>query len=111
MIARGRLGEETTVGRGRERFDPLASGDGVRVERIVSLAAASPPGHWDDQETEEWVLLVSGAAGLEQETPPRVLELGPGDWARIPAGCRHRVAWTADDEPTVWVAVHYRPES
>jgi len=108
MIVRGRLGEASAVERGRERFDELARGEGVRVERIVSLAAASAPGHWDDQETEEWVLLVSGAARLEEEDPPRTLELAPGDWVRIPAGCRHRVAWTAEDGPTVWVAVHYR---
>jgi cupin 2 domain-containing protein len=108
MIVRGRLAEGATVEHGRERFDPLAAGDGVRVERVVSLAAVSPPGHWYDQETEEWVLLVSGAARLEQQEPPRTVELVPGDWVLIPAGCRHRVAWTAEEEPTVWVAVHYR---
>jgi len=109
MIVRGRLSEAAAVEPGRERFDELARGEGVRVERIVSLAAASPPGHWYDQETEEWVLLVSGAARLEQQEPPRTLELAPGDWVRIPAGCRHRLAWTAEEKPTVWVAVHYRP--
>lgn len=110
MIRRGRLGEAGTVERGRERFDELARGEGARVERIVSLAAASPPGHWYEQESEEWVLVVSGAAHLELADPPDVLELAPGDWVVLPAGCRHRVAWTAEDEPTVWVAVHYRPE-
>lgn len=107
LIVCGKLGDEAPVERGSERFDELVSAPGVRVERIVSLAAASPPGHWYDQETDEWVLVVSGAARLEQEEPPTVFDLVPGDWLRIPAGCRHRVSWTAEDEPTVWVAVHY----
>lgn len=108
MILRGSLGEDAVIAPGEERFDELAAGAGVRIERIVSLAAASPPGHWYDQETDEWVLVVSGAARLEQEDPPGTIELAAGDWLVIPAGCRHRVAWTADGEPTVWIAVHYR---
>lgn len=33
----------------------------------------------------------------------------PGDWAVLPAHCRHRVAWTAPDRETVWLAVHLPP--
>ncbi len=53
-------------------------------------------------------MLLSGAARLRfaDEDEPR--HLGPGDWVDIPAHCRHRVEWTDPDQPTVWLAVHYR---
>ena len=35
--------------------------------------------------------------------------MGPGDWVWLPARCRHRVAWTDPDAPTVWLAVHLAP--
>ena len=50
-------------------------------------------------------MLVSGAATLAFDDG-RELPLAPGDWALLPAGCRHRVAQTA--AATVWLAVHAR---
>mgnify|MGYP000570833243 CR=1 FL=1 len=79
---------------------------GVRIERIVSAGQSSPPGFWYDQDASEWVTVLSGRAGLELEGEDEILEMGPGDWVDLPAHCRHRVAWTAEDEPTVWLAVH-----
>lgn len=91
-----------------EAFERLAEGDGVTVERIVSTGQATPEGQWLAGDRHEWVALLSGAARLsfEGEAAPR--PLAPGDWLTIPAGTRHRVEWTAADEPTVWLAVHYR---
>jgi len=98
---------------GDERVDELAAGGGVRVERIVSRGQASPPGFWYDQPWHEWVMVVAGRAGLELAgaggEDGEVLEMGPGDHVDIPAHRRHRVAWTSPEEPTVWLAVHYRP--
>lgn len=34
------------------------------------------------------------------------IALAPGDHLLIPAGQAHRVAWTAKDRPTVWLALH-----
>ncbi|MBJ7252961.1 MAG: cupin, partial [Acetobacteraceae bacterium] len=36
-------------------------------------------------------------------------ELKPGDWALLPALCRHRVAWTDPAVETLWLAVHLPP--
>jgi cupin 2 domain-containing protein len=90
-----------------ELVETLAHWGGGRLERIVSLGHATPPGRWYDQETNEWVVLLRGAAGLrfEDEAGPRVL--GPGDWIDIPAHRRHRVEWTSPGEPTIWLALHY----
>ena len=79
----------------------------VRIERIVSTGQASPPGFWYDQDRAEWVLVVSGAAGLLFEGEAEPLSLGPGDWVHIPAHRRHRVLWTDPANPTVWLAVHH----
>ena len=48
---------------------------------------------------------VSEGLRIETESAPR--HLRAGDFADIPARCRHRVEWTAPDQPTVWLAVHY----
>ena len=82
---------------------------GARVERIVSTGQATPPGEWYDQDGDEWVVLLSGAAGLLFEGEAAARPLEPGDWVLIPAHARHRVEWTAADEPTVWLAVHMAP--
>jgi cupin 2 domain-containing protein len=53
------------------------------------------------------VILLRGAAHLrfEGERDPR--DLRPGDYVNIAPHCRHRVEWTAPDEPTIWLALHY----
>lgn len=79
----------------------------VRMERIVSRGHASPEGFWYDQLQHEFILLLRGAARLRFEDEDSIVELKPGDYLIIPAGCRHRVEWTSPDEPTVWLAVHY----
>ncbi len=92
--------------RAAERCDEIRRHEQVRIERIVSLGQASAAGFWYQQETHEWVMVLRGGAGLELEGG-EIVAMGPGDYVDIPAHCRHRVAWTADDEPTVWLAVHY----
>ncbi len=92
-----------------EAFEQLLGTPNLRIERIVSLGQASPPGFWYDDPDGEWVVLLAGEARLliEGEASPRTLK--PGDWVDLPPHCRHRVEWTAPDRETVWLAVHYRP--
>ena len=89
-----------------ELIQSLLSVPGLRIERIVSLGHASPEGFWYDQDADEWVLLLKGAARLrfEGEEP---IELRAGAFVPIPAHRRHRVEWTDPNEPTIWVAIHY----
>ena len=90
-----------------EVFEPLVERNGVRIERIVSHGEATPEGEWYEQAWDEWVLVLSGRAGLLVEGEAEPCDLGPGDYLELPAFCRHRVIWTAPDEPTVWLAVHW----
>ena len=92
-----------------ELFEVLARAPGVRLERIVSLGHATPAGQWYDQDTNEWVVLLRGAAAVRFEDEPEPRVLNPGDWLDIPAHRRHRVEWTAPDDPTIWLALHYGP--
>jgi cupin 2 domain-containing protein len=90
-----------------EIVEPLLTLPGMRIERIVSTGQATPEGQWYDQETDEWVLLVRGAARLRLEGEAEDRALGPGDFLLLPAHCRHRVDWTDPNEVTVWLAIHF----
>jgi cupin 2 domain-containing protein len=93
-----------------EALEVLAETSNVRIERIVSLGHASPEGVWYDQPQTEFVVLITGEAHVEFEGESQPRELKPGDYLAIPAHCRHRVAWTTSDEPSVWLAVHFGAE-
>ena len=91
-----------------EAVEVLLSRPGMRIERIVSLGEASPPGFWYDQHEGEWVVLLSGAARLRFEDESEARLLTPGDCLDIAPHRRHRVDWTDPATPTVWLAVFYR---
>ena len=91
-----------------ELIEVLSAADTVRIERIVSTGHASPDGFWYDQETDEWVLLLRGAARLQFEGDETAIAMKPGDYLQIRAHTRHRVEWTDPQQPTIWLAVHFR---
>ncbi len=90
-----------------EITDTILALPGLRIERIVSLGQASPPGFWYDQSEAEWVLLLAGAARLRFADEDEDRALVPGDWVDIAAHRRHRVTWTDPLHPTVWLAVFH----
>ena len=90
-----------------EGMTVLLETPGMRVERIVSFGHVSSPGFWYDQAEGEWIAVLRGAARLRFEDEPADRVLEPGDSLYIPAHCRHRVTWTAPDEPTVWLALFH----
>jgi cupin 2 domain-containing protein len=85
----------------------LAENAHVRIERIVSTGHASPPAFWYDQDEHEWVAVLQGEAMLHFEQGASV-HMQPGAHVLIRAHTRHRVEWTAAQEPTVWLAVFFR---
>jgi cupin 2 domain-containing protein len=100
------LHEGAALEQGAESFVELARAGGARVERIASRAVTD--GEWYEQAWPEFVLLVAGSAKLEFADGSR-REMKPGDWALLPALCRHRVAWTDPAGETLWLAVHLPP--
>jgi len=90
-----------------ELVEALLESDAFRLERIVSLGHATPPGEWYDQERSEWVVLLTGGAGLRFADRDGVVEMRPGDHLVIAAHRLHRVEWTDASRPTIWLALHY----
>lgn len=88
-----------------ELIEEIAGGDHVRIERIVSKGHASPPGFWYNQESDEWVILLEGAARLLFADCEKPVSLKPGDHIFIPAHSKHRLEWTHPDQQTIWLAV------
>lgn len=96
------------TGIAEEQFSTLLDTGALHLERIVSTGQSTPMGEWLDQDDNEWVLLLQGRAviGFADGAEPRTLL--PGDYLHIPAHARHRVEMTDPDQPTIWLALHYR---
>jgi cupin 2 domain-containing protein len=100
-VKRGRLREPASGPPLGEQVDELVSSGGLLVEHILSGAPVAPVDY--SQETDEWVVLLSGAATLEVEG--ELTRLAPGDWLFLPAHTPHRLLETTPG--TSWVAVHH----
>jgi cupin 2 domain-containing protein len=109
QVSAGNLYEDVPERLAQEQVLELLAAEGLRIERIVSTGQASPAGFWYEQERAEWVVLLRGSALLKFADEPDARKLGPGDYVYIPAGARHRVEWTDEAQPTVWLAIHYDP--
>ncbi|MDL2317203.1 cupin domain-containing protein [Desulfovibrio sp. OttesenSCG-928-A18] len=89
---------------GEEYFESLLTGpSGLRVERILSRGQTSGEGFYYEQEQDEWVLVMEGAARIACEDG-RQVDLKRGDALFLPKKLRHRVSFTSD--PCFWLAIH-----
>ena len=89
-----------------EHFEVLLETPVLKVERIISSGQTSPESGWYDQAWGEWVMVLQGVAEITF-ADGRVISLQQGDSVDIPAHCRHRVSYTREAPPTLWLAVHY----
>ena len=99
---------ENGISHSHEIFETLLDSENFKLERIISSGQATPEGEWLCQELDEWVILLSGKAGLSFEDEECILDLFTGDYIRIPANKRHRVEWTDKNQKTIWLALHYK---
>lgn len=90
-----------------EVFETLLEKSVFKIERIISTGQSTPEGKWYDQCRDEWIILLSGKAGLRFEGEKEETVLQPGDFLLIPSRKRHRVEWTSSDRETVWLALHF----
>lgn len=86
-----------------ELFETLVQGSNTSIKRIVSKGQTTD---WYDQDQNEFVVVLKGAARLEF-AEGRIEEMTPGDWLLIPPHTKHRVCWTIPNTETIWLAVHY----
>jgi cupin 2 domain-containing protein len=88
----------------REELTTILAGAGnVRIERIVSTGQVSD---WYCQEQTEFVALLSGNAVIEYENNISV-SMSKGDTLVIRPYERHRVSFTSENPPCVWLCVFY----
>jgi cupin 2 domain-containing protein len=106
-MTRGNLLSDLPEHLADERFDTLMQTAGFRLERIVSTGHSTPPDQWYDQAQDEWILLLTGSAVLQMQSPDEQIAMQPGDWLLIPAHRRHRVEATDAARATVWLALHF----
>lgn len=96
----GRLLPATSAPAAGERVNPTFARRGVVIEQILS--GPSTARHDYLQETDEWVVVLDGAAVVE--VGGERLALAAGGWAFLPAGVPHSVIETRAG--TNWLAVH-----
>lgn len=65
-----------------ELVTTLIESDNVRIERIVSFGHVSPNGFWYDQDYNEWVMVLKGAATVRFEE--EVVEMKPRRFRQHP---------------------------
>lgn len=87
-----------------EFLETLVKGK-VTIERIVSHGQPTPDGEWYNQDNDEWVVLLQGTAQLAFADGTEK-EMNAGDYLLLPAHQLHRVNYTSNAPPCIWLAVH-----
>lgn len=98
--------DNVPLGASEEEIKIIAEKKGMVIERIVSHGHTSSD--WYDQEETEFCCVLRGAADLLCEGDPNTSRMNPGDWVIIPAHVKHKVTWTSEIEPTIWIAVKWK---
>lgn len=97
--------ENIIIDKNKEQFFDLIKDDNIKIEKIVSNGQSSSVNFWYSQEKNEFVLILKGNAIIEYED--KEVKLQEGDYINIKAFTKHRVKYTNEDEPTIWLAVFY----
>ena len=90
----------TTPAYGAETITELLQHKNVTINRVVSNRLEN--GSWYDQEEDEWLVLIEGAAILLVDDEEKTLKAG--DTLFIPAHELHRVISTSDN--ALWLTIH-----
>jgi cupin 2 domain-containing protein len=99
-VVRGRLEDGSAAPANGERSTALVELPAATIEQILSGSLAEPASF--EQAHDEWVVLLEGGAHMLVDGTD--VELRPGDWLLLPAGCPHTVVETRPG--TSWLAVH-----
>jgi cupin 2 domain-containing protein len=81
----------------------LAENRNIRIERIVSTGQVSG---WYDQDKTEFVALIDGNAAIEFEGGKNIA-MTKGDTLFIKPHERHKVSYTSNEPPCIWLCVFY----
>jgi len=81
----------------------LLQNKSVKIERIISTGQVSD---WYDQDKTEFVLLVEGNAKIEFKNG-EIVTLNKGDTITIEPHKKHRVIYTSNEPPCIWICVFF----
>jgi len=102
-VTGGRLADVSSAPPVGERTQVLVAAHGFTVEQILSGRLDAPVA--DDQDHDEWVVVLEGGAVLEIDGVERTM--ARGDWLLLPARVPHRLISTQIG--TSWLAVRSQP--
>ena len=77
----------------------------IKLARIKSIGHTSSENFWYEQDTDEWVMVLGGFGEIEWPDGSKKM-LGAGDYIFIPAFEKHRVSYTSQDPPCIWLAAY-----
>lgn len=97
--------ENIIVDKKNEQFINILNKESIRIEKIVSNGQTSPNDFWYDQEENEFVVVLEGFAIIEFED--KKVELKKGDYINIESHIKHRIKYTSETKPTIWLAIFY----
>ena len=90
-----------------EIFENLLSNEKLKIERIISPNTINKNANWFNQNTDEWVILLSGSAIIEYSNNYSIV-LEVGNYLFIPKNTKHRVIKTHSESGTsIWLAIHF----
>lgn len=89
-----------------ELWEKIIESPHILIERIISTGQITPQDQWYDQDRDEWVILLQGEAILSYEDGTNFY-LKSGDYLLIPRHVKHRVNYTSDQPPCIWLAIHF----
>ena len=81
----------------------------ARLARIKSCGQVSAEGFWYEQPEDEWVMVLDGEGELEWQDGRKKL-LRAGDYLFLPAFEKHRVCYTSQQPPCIWLAIYGKIE-
>ena len=89
-----------------EVIETILEHSGCKIERIVSNGFPTPEGEWFEQNSDEWVILLSGTATIVYKEKRESVAMEQGDFLFIPANVCHRVEKVSKLPEALWLAVH-----
>lgn len=109
MIEKTNIFDNIQVDKKNENFFEILHSKTVKIEKIVSNGQKTPKNYWYNQDRNEFVIILDGFAKVEIKEGDSIkeVELSKGDYLDIKANIEHRVSYTCEENPTVWLAVFY----
>ncbi len=94
----------------KEIFSTILEQGNIKIERIISTGQSTPMNETYDQELDEFVFLSQGNAKLwiqSSDSKEQVVEMQQGDYILIPKHTKHRVVYTSNTPPCIWLCFFF----